>query len=281
MKKLLIFFFINIILIKPSYSEILDMFCLIGKSDLEKAKLASSDLNRFAGKVIKFKIDFENNLVFDISNSSETSVITGINKIGSEFRKTTNGISFTNEQEVKGEKGKIIKYTYNNNLTISEDRRSGKLTSRVNQAGMSMENFIFSFFCRWYDYNDKEKELAKVASALPLGIDDTEPKRKKKSTIKKDDTNYDIVDLKTYKTSDLDSLLYLYKVKLFKNKKNKFIFLKNRNYLKFDRGQKLMFEDIKDLSERHFFGLPLHNREDSDNLKKLKKEYFKLKKEIS
>ncbi len=37
---------------------------------------------------------------------------------------------------------------------------------------------------------------------------------------------------------------------------------------------------VGDLCERHFFGLPLHNRVDIDRLKKIKKEYFEKKKKL-
>ena len=272
---------INIFLLNPSYSEILEMFCLIGKSDLKKAKLDKSEFNRFAGKVIKLKIDLDENLIYDLSESSQMSVITGINQGVLNFRKTGDGIIYTNQQDIKGDQGKIIKYKYNNSVSIGVKGRTGMFTSRIVQAGISLNRFNFSIRCRWYDYNAKEKNMAKLIGALPFG-GSIEPKKKKKrkSTIKKDTTNYDIVNLQSYVVNDIDSLLYLYKAKLFKNSSNNFIFLKNRNYLKFERGQKLVFEDIRDLSERHFFGLPLHNSADKDRLKKLKKEYFKSKKGI-
>ena len=281
MKKLFILFLFNIFLTNPSYSEVLDMFCLIGKSDLKKAKLDKSEFDRFAGKVIKLKIDLDENLVYDLSESSQMSVITGINQGVLNFRKTGAGINYTNQQDIKGDKGKIIKYNYNNSVSIGSDGRTGMFTSRIDQTGISLNRFNFSIRCRWYDYNAKEKNMAKNIGALPFGGSiETKKKKKRKSTIKKDTTNYDIVNLQSYVVKDLDSLLYLYKAKLFKNSSNNFIFLKNRNYLKFERGQKLVFEDVKDLSERHFFGLPLYNSADKDRLKKLKKEYFKSKKGI-
>ena len=281
-KKLVFYVLLNLLLVNSAYSEVLNMFCLIGKSDLKKAKLDETEFNRFAGKVIKLKIDLDENLVYDLSESSQMSIITGINQGVLNFRKTGDGINYINEQDIKGDQGKIIKYNYNNSVSIGVNGRTGRLTSRINQAGISLNRFNFSILCRWYDYNAKEKKMAKNIGAFTFGgsIETKKKKKKRKSTIKKDTTNYDIVNLQSYVAKDLDSLLYLHKAKLFKNSSNNFIFLKNRNYLKFERGQMLVFDDVKDLNERHFFGLPLHNSADKDRLKKLKKEYFKSKKRI-
>ena len=71
-----------------------------------------------------------------------------------------------------------------------------------------------------------------------------------------------------------------FKAKLFENKIDNSIFLKNRRYLNFEAGQAITFEDIRNLDERQFFRLPFHNSKDKDKLKKLKKEYLINKKSI-
>ena len=283
MKKILvIFFIINLFVINNSHSEILKRFCLVSKSDLEKAKLDESEFSRFAGKVIKFEINLDEKLIYDVSEDSQLSVITGINQEVINFRTTANGLNYTNEQDVRGDNGKMIKYSYNNTILTSLNPMEGKLISRVEQSGLSMKRFMFSIRCRSSDYNSKEKEVAKLGPSLPFKLSDDTNKKKKKveSIAEKDTTNYDIVDLQSYTITDIDSLLYLHKIKLFENINYKKVFLKHRKYLKFEPGQQLSFEDIKDLNEKHFFNLPLLDKFDIYRLKKLKKEYFNKKKTI-
>ena len=287
MKKILGVIVLGLLLSGNAYAKILNIFCLIDTSELKKSKLDKVEYKRFAGKVIKFKINFDENLVYDVSEDSQMSVITGINQGFLNFIKTGDGIKYTNEQEMRGDKGKTIKYSYNNSISMRENSRTGRLSSRINQSGMSLKRYNFSIPCRWYDYTDGEKIIAsrgltaitKPKKVMKGGKGSTEsgvvvPKKETK------DNKNDIVNLENYAANNTDSLLYLYKAKLFKNNASNYVFLKNRNYLKFERGQQLTFEDIKELNEKHFFGLPLHNSSDRDRLKKLKKEYLSKKKAI-
>ena len=277
----------SLLLSGNAYAKILNIFCLIDTSELKKSKLDKVEYKRFAGKVIKFKINFDENLVYDISEDSQMSVITGINQGFLNFIKTGDGIKYTNEQEMRGDKGKTIKYSYNNSISMRENSRTGRLSSRINQSGMSLKRYNFSIPCRWYDYTDGEKLIAsrgltlinKPKKVMKGGKGSTESGVVVPKTVTKDNKN-DIVNLENYVANNTDSLLYLYKAKLFKNNASNYVFLKNRNYLKFERGQQLTFEDIKELNEKHFFGLPLHNSSDRDRLKKLKKEYLSKKKAI-
>ena len=174
-----------------------------------------------------------------------------------------------------------------------------------------LKKFNFFIPCRWYDYNDNEKLLAsaggiygktesgrveatenvlnmidqmkggKKTDQMKCGKESTEsctvkPKVESKITVNENE----ILNLEAYVPFSPDALLTMYKAKFFNNDLTNYVFLKNRNYLKFKKGQKLTFEDIKELSERHFFGLPLHNRVDVDRLKKIKKEYFEKKKKL-
>ena len=282
MKKLLGIVVLSLFLINPSYSETLNIFCLIGVSDLKKAKLNPAEYYRFAGKVIKFKINFDENLIYDVSDESELSVISGINQGPINFRKTSSGIKYTNEFNVKGDTGELIKYNYNNDLFINKNgnilkRLRSILISRIYQSDLSNKSINLSIGCRGFDYTDDDIRFAGGS---------------KKGNLIKDTTNYDILDLQSYVANDIDSLLLIYKARLFKNNINNWVFLKIKyvclssifiyckNYLNFEPGQKLEFEDIKNLNEKQFFGLPLHNSGDRARLKKLKKEYLKKKNKI-
>ncbi len=289
----------------PSYAEPLNLFCLIDTLQLKKAKLDEKEYNRFAGKVIKFKINFKENLIYDISEDSQMSVISGINLGVINFKKTLKGLNYTNEQNIRGDNGKNIKYIYNNDISISEDNKKGRLISRIKQSGISLNSFDFSIPCRWYDYTDAEILLASrglINNKKILEISEEDKNkmaegRKKvwgSSNDSKNETENEtkitkktIINLQDYKANglnsllnsylenfesdDLESLLYLYKAKFFENNINNFVLLK-KNYLDFKKGEKLKFEDTKNLSDQHFFGLPL-NKVDKDRLKRIKKEY--------
>ena len=98
MKKILLFLLFNFFLINNSYSDEKNLFCLISKLELEKGELALIDYKRFAGKVINLKIDFNKNLVSNLSEDPGLSVIIGINKNNAiNFKKNYGGISYTNE----------------------------------------------------------------------------------------------------------------------------------------------------------------------------------------
>ena len=114
---IIIFFLFFII---PSYAEPLNLFCLIDTLQLKKAKLDEKEYNRFAGKVIKFKINFKENLIYDISEDSQMSVISGINLGVINFKKTLKGLNYTNEQNIRGDNGKNIKYIYNNDKILKK-----------------------------------------------------------------------------------------------------------------------------------------------------------------
>ena len=108
-------------------------------------------------------------------------------------------------------------------------------------------------------------------------------KIRKPKKIEPDTTNYKIIDniiSFEFEIFDEEKLLFFYKVKLFENNSRDFIFLKNINYLNFESGQKLTFEDIENLNEKEFFKLPLHSEKKSKKLKKFKKEYSAKKKQL-
>ena len=141
----------------------IEAFCLIKRPDLKKAKLSSDDHYRFAGKEIKFIISFEDNLILDASEAGEVSVITGMYGPldAQKFEKTSNGIKYKHEIELKGEKeGEFVKYNYNNSITIVDDKPES-LYAIVDQSGFSFNNWNFRIDCRNFKYTEKEKQYAK------------------------------------------------------------------------------------------------------------------------
>ena len=293
MKKILLFILLNFFFINYSYSDEKNLFCLVTKTDLEKGKLALIDYKRFVGKVIKLKIDFNKNLVSNLSKDWGLSVIIGINTMESiNFKKIYGGISYVNEKQVRGEAGKKIFYKYDNRIMIGEGGQIPSLTIAIKQKGFSIEKFDLSINCRDKDYTEEEKKNASLKPDLALGFDVIDgnkvkeieiDKKGKPEKIKPDTTNYKIIENIIsfgFEISDKEELLFLYKVKLFENDSREFIFLKRRNYLDFESGQMITFEDIKDLSEKEFFKLPLNSKEKNEELKKFKKEYFVKKKQL-
>ena len=293
MKKILWFLFLNFFFINNSYSNEKNLFCLISKLELEKGELALIDYKRFTGKVINLKIDFNKNLVSNLSEDPGLSVIIGINKNNAiNFKKNYGGISYTNEKQVIGEAGKKIFYKYNNKIITGEGGQIPSLTTVIKHKGFWTEKFNFSIICRDRDYTEEEKKNASLKPDSALGFDIIDgdkvkeieiDKKRKPKKIEPDTTNYKIIDNIIsfgYEISDEEELLFFYKVKLFENDSRDFIFLKMRNYLNFESGQKLTFDDIKNLSEKEFFQLPLHSKKKSGELKKFKKEYFSKKKQL-
>ena len=311
MKKIFIILFLILSISNPVNAENINMFCLVNFLHLQKAKIDEKEYKRFIGKVIKFEINMEENLVFDVSKEDELNVISGIYRGFSEFKKTGAGINYQTEEELRGDQGKTVKYSYNNTIFIGADNRTGSLTSRIKQTGFSLKKFNFFIPCRWYDYNDNEKLIAsaggiygkkesgrveatenvlnmidqmksgKKTDQMKCGKGSTEsctvkPKVESKITVNENE----ILNMEAYAPFNDRALLTFSKAKFFNNDLTNYVFLKNRNYLKFNKGQKLTFEDVKELSERHFFALPLHNRVDVDRLKKIKKEYFEKKKKL-
>ena len=141
----------------------IETFCLIKRQDLIKAELAPSDHSRFVGEEIKFIINFEDNQILDVSEAGEVSVITGMYGPldAQEFEKTSNGIKYKHEIDLKGEKeGEFVKYKYNNSITIV-DGKPESLYAIVDQSGFSFNNWRFQIQCRNFKYTEKEKQYAK------------------------------------------------------------------------------------------------------------------------
>jgi hypothetical protein len=328
-------------------SEIIEGFCLVKRSDLDIAKLATGDYYRFLGKEIKLLVSFDENLLADASDDGQLSVITGMYGGTLEFEETLqqNGkiLTYKNEIDVTGDKETdLIKYSYKNKLQIVNDKITS-FTAKVEQTGFSFNEWNFQIDCRDYPYTEDEKleakkkpinkkidcpenmpkEMCEIMQKLDCPEDmsinecalkqaDNFKKKKKfdgkigkeltedfKNQLKENKKKWEesqagkpkveskitvnekeILNMEAYAPFNARALLTFSKAKFFNNDLTNYVFLKNRNYLKFKKGQKLTFEDVKELSERHFFGLPLHNKADVDRLKKIKKEYFEKKKTL-
>ena len=163
MKKLFGIIILSLLLSGNALANDIETFCLIKRQDLIKAELAPSDHSRFIGKEIKFIINFEDNQILDVSEAGEVSVITGMYGPldAQEFEKTSNGIKYKHEIELKGEKeGEFVKYNYNNSITIV-DGKPESLYAMVDQSGLSFNNWKFRIQCRDFNYTEIEKQYAK------------------------------------------------------------------------------------------------------------------------
>lgn len=257
MKQILIILFLISSISNPVNAEKINMFCLVNFLHLQKAKIDEKEYKRFIGKVIKFEINMEENLVFDVSEQDELNVISGIYRGFSEFTKTGAGINYKTKEELRGDQGKTVKYSYNNTISIGADSRTGSLTSRIKQTGLSLKKFNFFIPCRWYDYNDNEKLLAsaggiygktesgrveatenvlnmidqmkggKKTDQMKCGKESTEsctvkPKVESKITVNENE----ILNLEAYVPFSPDALLTMYKAKFFNNDITNYAFLK-------------------------------------------------------
>ena len=283
MKKLSLYIFLVLMwcnFTNISKAEEIEVFCLINISDLKHANLAKEDHQRFVGKEIRFLINFDENLIADISEDEEVSVITGMYGPADmkEFTKSKIGIIYKNEINLKGDKeGEIVKYSYSNTLLLS-DGKPTKLIVAVDQSGISFNKWNFNISCRDYAYSGEEKVSAKKFN--PMGVlegynelvkSNEERERKEEEAYKKKQVPV-IEDLTTYEIKNYEDLLYLYKAKLFNNKKYAGIELTN--------GKKIYFEDIIDLNETELFKLPLKGKGLNLRKNKLKKEFLVEKKKF-
>ena len=136
----------------------------------------------------------------------------------------------------------MVKYLFNNS-----NQTEGLLDWKI----------WFLIICRERDFTDEEKKNASLKPDSALGFDIIDgdkvkeieiDKIRKPKKIEPDTTNYKIIDNIIsfgYEISDEEELLFFYKVKLFENDSRDFIFLKMRNYLNFESGQKLILKILK------------------------------------
>ena len=93
MKKLSLYVFLLLMFCTVGFADVTEVYCLIRKADLFRAKISPEDHSRFAGKEIVFAISFEEKLIADVSEDGEVSVITGMYgpKDTQEFEKIIKG----------------------------------------------------------------------------------------------------------------------------------------------------------------------------------------------
>ena len=281
--------YILLVLIFSNFASItkakeIEAFCLININDLTNSNLAKEDHYRFVGKEIHFLINFDENLILDISKNSEVSIITGMYGPNDmqEFVKTKIGIIYKNKIDVKGDKdGDLIKYSYSNTILIS-DGKPKRFNAIVDQTGISFNKWNFKFNCRDYAHTDKEKMNAKnplksLQDKIKIitensGVNEfMEKKRKEDEEFKKKQVPV-IDDLNSYVVKNYEDLLYLYKAKIFNNKKYAFIELKN--------SKKITFEDVIDFNETELFKLTFKGKGHNLRKNKLKKQFLKEKEKL-
>ena len=147
-------------------SEEIFAFCLIKNSDLKQSNLAEDDYSRFQGKVITYLISYDENLILDLSEDPEVSVITGMYGLedAQSFEKNGYGINYKNSIEVEGDrKDELITYKYNNQINIINGKPTS-LNANVDQTGFSLNNWKFQIDCRDREYSAEEISAAKAPS---------------------------------------------------------------------------------------------------------------------
>ena len=180
-KKILLILILSLFQSTISYSNIIEVYCLITKSDLRQAKIAEADHTRFLGKTIKLAIGLDESIIINNAENVEedqTNLLVGIidfvrfNKedIG-EFvtgrdanKKTTNTISYKHDITLEDSD---TKYNYNNMIRlINNVPVSIKL--KVDQSGLSFNSWNFDVDCKGEDYSAEEIAKASTSSSTTM-----------------------------------------------------------------------------------------------------------------
>ena len=180
-KKILLILILSLFQSTISYSNIIEVYCLITKSDLRQAKIAEADHTRFLGKTIKLAIGLDESIIINNAENVEedqTNLLVGIidfvrfNKedIG-EFvtgrdanKKTTNTISYKHEIIIEDN----IKYNYNNTIRLINNVPVS-IILKVDQSGLSFNAWNTDVDCRGEDYSadERAKILTSPSSNMP------------------------------------------------------------------------------------------------------------------
>ena len=187
MKKIIIF--IIFVLFKTNlYSKELNIFCLISTSNIHSAKLDDNENSRFAGKELKFVLNYGNNpkenTIKELSNDFNLPLITGIT--GQEikfFEIKKNGIKYESQINVD-DNGKVMKYNFNNFIRI-ENGNAKLLFALIQEEGSSPNRrFNFQIPCKNTNYTAKEISNAKEPYKA-FGLNTPEFKKKMEELRKK------------------------------------------------------------------------------------------------
>ena len=282
-------------------AETIKANCLIDEYNLQSQKIDKSEQKALAGKVIRLELDTGAKLLFDKSDENRITILTGITEEGVEYQDSITMINYESELDViDRESERKLKYMYKNSLLL-ENNEITSLIVNIDQTGFTLNKWKFAIGCRSNDYTDIEKQIARRSfpeedKSLDISKYKVDENGKPILFIYKNEDNtipenyilqVDITKFNTrialnkIKPENADDLLNYYKAKLFENNKDISIpLVENRKYLKFERGQRIFYEDIKDLDERKFFRLPLEDSMDKHSLKIYKKEYFEEKKNL-
>ena len=143
------------------------VYCMPTTRDLEKAGITEKDYSRFAGKEINFVISELNGEISDISNDDEVSVLTGMygpqdkqlfQKQGGNVIKS---IKYSNTINLNGDKeGDIVKYQYDNKI-IFKNEVPNTFSAKIDQTGLSFNNWNLSIKCKNEPFSDEEILSAK------------------------------------------------------------------------------------------------------------------------
>ena len=172
-KKFLLILILSLLQSTISNANIIEVYCLITKSDLDSSNLHTKDHSRFLAKTIELAIDLDQSAIFNnIENpdEDETALFTGVldfvrydKKDIGEFatgrganKKITNTINYKNEIEL-GKSG--IKYNYDNTIRLI-DYVPVSIDLKVDQSGLSFNAYRFKIDCKRENYSTDERAKA-------------------------------------------------------------------------------------------------------------------------
>ncbi|WP_440922629.1 hypothetical protein [Candidatus Pelagibacter sp.] len=303
MKKLILFIsWATLVLIIQAKADIIKANCLIDEFYLQEQKIDKSEQEVLAGKVIKLEVDTNKKLVLDKSDLKRIIILTGIPEEGIKYDGDTTRITYQNELKViDQENDRELKYIYNNSILL-ENNEISRLNIKIDQTGISLNKWKFFIKCRSGEYTDIEKQIARRTLSPDKSL--VKPKYKLDENGKPilflfeapSQTRQSIIpqnfifnaDISTLTIEDAlyelelksaEDLLNYYKAKLFHNNKIASLELA-RQFMTFKKGERISYDDIKNLDEKKFFRIPLKNDPEKYKIKFYKKEYFKEKKKL-
>jgi hypothetical protein len=171
-KKFLLILILSLLQSTISNANIIEVYCLITRSDLDSSNLDTKDHSRFLAKTIELTIDLDQSAIFnniENLNEDETALFTGVldfvrydKKDIGEFatgrdsnKKITNTINYKHEIEL--ESG--TKYNYDNTIRLI-DYVPVSIDLKVDQSGLSMNAWRFKIDCKGENYSTDERAKA-------------------------------------------------------------------------------------------------------------------------
>ena len=169
------------------------VYCMPTTRDLKKAGITEKDYNRFAGKEINFIISEVNGEISDISSDEEVSVLTGMYGPQDKqlFQKqggnVIRSIKYSNTINLNGDKeGDFVKYQYDNKI-IFKNEVPNTFTAKIDQTGLSFNNWNLSIKCKNEPFSDEEilsaKKITKVSPEMNELVEKLMKQRNKNNKI--------------------------------------------------------------------------------------------------